>query len=123
MLDAPSAEALTRSLVLGTARQPLPLARAFGQQIDPNDPKAMLKALALLGQHGRFRRPPPASPPATAPPFVDDRKTIAEDMRPLLISLLAGRSDLPNDAVALAIADAMARCRVKIHPFDLHRLE
>jgi hypothetical protein len=123
MLDAPSVELLTRSLLLGTARQPLPLARAFGQQIDTNDPRAALKALALLGQHGRFRRPVPTSLPATPLLFVDDRKTIAEEMRPLLISLFPSGRDLRDDAVALAIAHAMARCRVKIHPFDLPRLE
>jgi len=57
MLDAGSVEGLTRSVMLGTARHPAPVQKVFGGLVEPNDPKAALKALALLGQHGRFRRP------------------------------------------------------------------
>ena len=59
MLDNPVAEALLRSLMLGTARQPTPSAIATALQglADPGDPKVALKALALVGQRQKFRRP------------------------------------------------------------------
>jgi uncharacterized protein DUF5691 len=124
MLDAASVEALTRSLMLGTARQAVPVERAFGGMIEPADPAATLKALALVGQHSRFRRSSPTSTVAAEPLFSDGRATIAETARPLLISLFtARRGGVAADVVALAVADAMARKRVKIHPFDLPHLE
>jgi hypothetical protein len=124
MLDATSAEVLTRSLMLGTARQAVPVERVFGGAIAPDDPKATLKALALVGQHSRFRRSSPIAPVAAEPLFPDDRRIIAETARPLLISLLSDkRGGAATDIVALAVADAMARKRMKVHPFDLPRLE
>src|SRR5262245_57194478 len=123
MLDAAASEALTRSLMLGTARQPVPVDRAFGGVIDPSDPKATLKILALLAQRNRFRRPPRASSIAARGLFPDARRTIPDQARPLLISLVSGKADMAWDVAAFAIADAMARKRLKLHPFDLPRLE
>jgi hypothetical protein len=124
MLDAVSVEALTRSLVLGTGRHAASVARAFDGLIEPGDQKADLKALALLGQLNRLRRPPPlTSRPSTSSLFADDRLVIPEPARPLLMSLLCGHGAVAIDAVPLAIADAMERRRLKLHPFDLPRLE
>lgn len=123
MLDAASVEALTRSLMLGTARQAVPTERVFGGTIAPDDPKATLKVLALAGQHSRFRRPAHVAV-AAEPLFADERRIIVENARPLLISLFSDkRGGTATDVVALAVADAMARKRMKIHPFDLPRLE
>ena len=123
MLDARSVEDLTRSLMLGTARHTLPLERAFDRLVAADDPKARLKALALLAQYRRFSRPPSAPPPPTMLPFADDRRTIAEQMRGLLVSVLTSARDWRVDTIAPAIADAMARRRMRLHPFDLPRLE
>jgi hypothetical protein len=123
MLDAAAVETLTRSVMLGTARQAAPLQKAFGGLIVPDDPKAALKALALLGQHSRFRRPARAAPASVDPLFPDERAAVPEAARPLLRSLLSGKSGDVTDAVALAIADAMERQRLRLHPFDLPRLE
>jgi uncharacterized protein DUF5691 len=123
MLDAAAIETLTRSVMLGTARQAAPLQKAFGGLILPDDPKAALKALALLGQHSRFRRPAFAAPASVGPLFPDERAAVPEAARPLLRSLLSGKSGDVTDAVALAIADAMERQRLRLHPFDLPRLE
>jgi hypothetical protein len=122
MLDAASVDVLTRSLMLGTARQAVPMERVLGGTIAPDDPKAALKALALVGQHSRFRRPAPVSV-AAEPLFPDERRVIAEDARPLLISLFSGKSGTVDDAVALAVADAMVRNRLRLHTFDLPRLD
>src|SRR5262249_37291763 len=123
MLDAVSVEALTRSVMLGTARHAAPVQKAFGGLIEPGDPKAALKALALLGQHNRFRRPAGASPTSVQPLFPDERAIVPEAARPLLLSLLSGKGGDLTDAIPLAIADAMERRRLRLHPFDLARLE
>jgi hypothetical protein len=123
MLDAASVEILTRSLMLGTARQAAPVQKAFGGLIEPDDPKAALKALALLGQHRRFRRP--ASPPRVSvePLFPDERSIVPEAARPLLLSLLSWKTGDITGAVPLAVADTMQRRRLRLHPFDLPRLD
>ncbi len=121
MLDPAVIEVVTRSLMLGTARQPILVARAFGGAIAADDPKAALKALALLAQFQRFHRPP-AGDPITIPTLVPDgRRSISEDLRPLFCSLLAGKGG--GDVVALAVADVMAQRQLQVHPFDLPRLD
>ena len=129
MLDAASVEALTRSVMLGVSRQAVSVQTAFGGLIEPGDPKAALKALALLGQHIRFRRFANAAPTSVEPLFRDERAIVPEAARPLLLSLLSGKTrDLtdtvpPTGAVPLAIADTMERRRLRLHPFDLPRLD
>jgi len=123
MLDAAAAETLTRSVMLGTARAAAPVQKAFGGLIAPDDPKAALKALALLGQHNRFRRPAGVAATSAEPLFPDERAIVPEAARPLLRSLLSGKSGDLTDAVALAVADAMELRRLRLHPFDLARLE
>ncbi|MGF6228615.1 hypothetical protein QFZ27_002570 [Inquilinus ginsengisoli] len=123
MLDHATAEALTRSLMLGTARRPLPAGAGLGGLLAADDPKAVLKAAALLGQRGRFARPRLSQVPVSEPILADPRSLPPDAARPLFLSLLAGKSGHSADPVALAIADAMARRRLKLHPFDLPRLE
>lgn len=123
MLDAAAAETLTRSVMLGTARAAAPVQKAFGGLIAPDDPKAALKALALLGQHNRFRRPARASTLSAEPLFSDERAVVPDAARPLLILLFSGKGAAMTDGVPLLIADAMERRRLRIHPFDLPRLE
>jgi len=123
MLDPAAVETLTRSVMMGTARQAAPMQKAFGGLIALDDPKAALKALALLGQHSRFRRPACAAPTSVERLFSDDRALVPEAARPLLLLLLSGKGGDVTDAVALAIADAMERRRLRPHPFDLPRLE
>ena len=86
MLDAAAIETLTRSVMLGTGRQAAPVQKAFGGLIASDDPKAALKALALLGQHSRFRRPARAAPDSAEPLFPDERAIVPEAARPLLRS-------------------------------------
>jgi uncharacterized protein DUF5691 len=122
MLDAASLEALTRSVVVGTARRSLPVEGVFGAGIEPTDPKAALKALALLGQHTRFVRRWQTAPIPTEPLFPDDRPTMPEAARPLLISLCGRKADA-RDTIAFAIAEALERKALSIHRFDLPRLD
>src|SRR5262249_15202563 len=90
---------------------------------EPNDPKAALKALALLGQHSRFRRPVCPPPSSVDPLFSDERAIVPEPARPLLRSLLSGQAGDLTGAVQNDDADAVERRRRRLHPFDLPRLE
>jgi hypothetical protein len=123
MLDAASVEILTRSVMLGYSRQAAPVQKAFGGLVEPDDPKAALKALALLGQHSRFRRSAYAAPTSMEPLFRDERAIVPEAARPLLLSLLSSKAGDATDAVPLPLADAMERRRLRLHPFDLPRLD
>jgi hypothetical protein len=119
MLDDKAAEALTRSFTLGITRQKLPLAAAFAELPD-NEP---LAALALLGQRRRFRRPPAKALAPAAPLFSDSRPTVPEAARRPLVTLFTGKDGDPDDAIAEAVADAIAAAGLKLHPFDLPILD
>jgi hypothetical protein len=122
-LDEAAAEALLRGMTLGLARQPVALESVFGGIVPTEDPKAMLKALALLGQRQRFRRPEIASPAPEAALFPDTRPILPEAARPALLSLLTGKSGQAGDPIAQAIADLLAARGRRLHPFDLPRLD
>ncbi|MCC6775721.1 MAG: hypothetical protein IT537_03645 [Hyphomicrobiales bacterium] len=122
MLAASAIESLTRSLMLGTARQPLAIA-AFDGAIASDDPKASLKALALLGQFQRFRRPVAQDLDAKPVISADQSRIIPEPVRPFLRALLTERASEGRQVVTLAVADLMARRKLELHPFDLPLLE
>jgi hypothetical protein len=121
MLDSGSIETLTRSVLLGTSRHPVPVQQAFGALIEPGDPKATLKALALLAQHNRFRRPGRVAALPVKPLFADERAVVPDAARPLLRSLFAGKRGPWRGSDV--IADTMERRRLKLHPFDLPLLD
>ncbi|OCC04544.1 hypothetical protein BA190_12590 [Labrys sp. WJW] len=123
MLDATSAEALMRGFLLGTGRQAVPIARAFDGILDAKAEKVQLQALALLGQHQRFLRRWSRRVEAKRPAFEDSRALPPPAARPLMVSLLSGKNGSADDGLAYAIADTLDRRRMKIHPFDLPRLE
>jgi hypothetical protein len=115
---------LRRAFIAGLARQPAPLDRAFDGRLDPADPGAPLKALALAGQRLRFRRPAAVfAPMARAAPSRDGRAIVPDAARRPLAALLSGRDGGATDLAAMAVADALDRARLRLHPFDLARLE
>ena len=88
MLDAASAEALTRRFLLGTGRHAALPQGALGELLAPDDPKSALKALALLGQRSRFRRP--AARGVSTPEerlFADDRAIVPEPASAMVLLL------------------------------------
>jgi hypothetical protein len=121
-VDAASLEAVTLNLVLGTQPLPAALDKAFGGLVDGRDPQALLQAMALIGQRERFRRPAPASEVAAAPGFADARALLPEAVRAPLVRLLSGKG-AQGDSVPLAVALALQVRRLKLHPFDLPRLD
>ena len=115
-------DAIVAGFMLGTARQPLRLDGALASGIAADDPAAALSLLALAGQALRFTRP-------SAPPAFDDvarvtdtRRILSPQARRLLLRLVTGKGASADDAAARAVAHAIARLRLRPHPFDLPRL-
>jgi uncharacterized protein DUF5691 len=118
--DDPATEPLARAFLLGTARNPVPLAAALASLGAPGSSPTELTAFALLGQRMRFRRhgPPPAG--TTAAAVEDARAFVPDAARPLMRRLVGGRD--ASDIAGLVLADACHRRRLRPHPFDVPRL-
>lgn len=92
-----------------------------GDNLVPAGPDAALQLLSLCGQAIRFERPAVPHEFAVESWPLDERAIIAENLRPMMQRLLAeGRC---TDDTALALAWALARCKLRPHPFDLSRLD
>jgi hypothetical protein len=98
------------ALLSGTARQPL-----RGESGGP------LAALSLAGQALRFERPQPPASFAVEAAVRDERAMVPEGLRRPLIRLLTGKR--ASEDVALAVAWAMGRRKLRLHPFDLPKLD
>jgi hypothetical protein len=120
--DDPALEQLTRSFLLGTARNPAPVAVALSRLAGSTTASNELAALALLGQRMRFRKPGPRPAAGEAPAIADPRAIVPEAARPLMRRLLAGKDGTAGDIASPALADACNRRRLRPHPFDLPRL-
>jgi Family of unknown function (DUF5691) len=121
-IDHAAAEALKRSFLLGTARNPIPMEAALHNVISTNGSGGELMALALVGQRMRFRRHPLPPVSHAGLPADDPRAIVADAARPLMRRLLAADGGSASDVAALALADVLSRRRLRPHPFDLPRL-
>jgi hypothetical protein len=119
-VNDPALEQLTRSFLLGTARNPAPIDAAFTRLAGAAGAPSELTALALLGQRMRFRKLGPA--PASNVIAVADSRAVVPDAARVLMRRLLGGKDGADDIAGLALADAYNRCRLRPHPFDLPRL-
>jgi hypothetical protein len=119
MADDPASELLTRSFLLGTARNPAAVGAAFKRLVGTSS-LTELAALALLGQRMRFRKhgPPPVNGAAVA--VKDTRAIVPDAIRPLMRRLVGGKE--AQDIASLALADVCNRIRLRPHPFDVPRL-
>ena len=120
--DDPAVESLTRSFLLGTARNPAPVAAALVALGTTGGTPSELTALALLGQRMRFRRHGPPPTDVAAATVEDRRAVVPEAARPLMRRLVGGKDGLASDVAALALADVLHRRRLRPHPFDVPRL-
>jgi hypothetical protein len=109
------------SLLAGTSRHPVVLHGALGEAVLHGDGKAALKALSLAGQALRFERP--VGPPqfSVEPEIRDNRRILPDPARRPLIRLLSGRRT--TEDLALAVAWAFDRLKLRPHPFDLPKLD
>jgi len=109
------------ALLAGTGRQPLGFRGDLAELAQDDATIATLTALSLTAQALRFERP--LAPPNFAlEPVVQDQRTILADrMRRPLLRLLNNRR--PADDLALALAWAFDRYKVRPHPFDLPKMD
>ncbi|CAN2536382.1 hypothetical+protein [Methylocapsa aurea] len=113
---------LLPGFVVGTSRRALDYSRLA---VPPSDPKADLKALALLAMALRFAPPPTPETYFAASARDPARRLMTDEQRTLMLRLfVSGKPALsPQDDLVFATALAMERARVAPHPFDFHRLE
>jgi len=112
------------ALLAGVGRQPLSHRAILDELGHGGDPATALKILSLTGQALRFERPlpPPGFSIEAGITDIQDRRPILPDpMRRPLLRLLSGKR--PSDDLALALAWAFNRCKIRPHPFDLPRLD
>jgi hypothetical protein len=52
----------------------------------------------------------------------DERPVVPEDLRPLILKLVTGKGNPPDDPAALALAQSLDRHGYRLHPFDVPRM-
>jgi hypothetical protein len=109
------------ALLAGTGRQPLSFRGDLARLAREGATKSTLNVLSLTGQALRFERPSAPSNYAVEPIVHDLRTILADRMRRPLLRLLGNRR--PSDDLALALAWAFGRSKVRPHPFDLPKME
>jgi hypothetical protein len=109
------------ALLAGTARQQLSFSGDLAELASEDVLDATLNALSLTGQALRFERPLPPANFAVEAIVGDKRPLIADSMRRPLLRLLKDRR--PSDDLALALAWAFGRCKLRPHPFDLPKID
>lgn len=114
---------LQRSFLLGISRQTMPLDQVFGGSLAPELPKVHLKALALAGQRLRFRRPARGETLSTELAVSDPREIINDAARRSLLRFLTAKEANANDIAAMAVADMLERRKLRLHPFDMPKVD
>jgi len=105
------------ALLAGANRRSMELDTLFGA--DAEQPR--LRALSLTGQALRFERPSGPEDFLVESEIRDDRRIIPDEMRRPLIRLLTLSKATPP--VAAAIAWAMDKAQLRLHPFDQPKLD
>ncbi|WP_263416306.1 DUF5691 domain-containing protein [Terriglobus albidus] len=105
------------ALLAGANRRSMELDTLFGADAD----QPHLRALSLTGQALRFERPSGPEHYLVEPEIRDDRRMIPDEMRRPLIRLLTFAKATPP--IAAAIAWAMDKAQLRLHPFDQPKLD
>lgn len=102
------------SLLAGPSKRPLALGSL-----------TTLQALSLTGQALRFGGPPLVTEFVLEENIADQRFPVAEPWRRPLVRLLTGKKGAvpESDPLAFAVALELDRLHLRLHPFDLPRLE
>lgn len=110
-------------LMQGTARRPLEPTGPLAHDLPADDPATPLRLLALASQARLFGLPPaPADYDEAAAP-ADPRPVVPAPARALMLRLVSGKGNPPDDPAAFALAVALDRLRLRPHPFDVPRME
>lgn len=111
------------ALIQGTARRPLRPSGVLGEGIAPGDPDATPRLLALAVQARSWALPASPAQFDAAPRTIDPRPLVAEELRPSILRLVTGKGNPPDDTAAAALAQAIGRSGLRLHPFDIPRLK
>ncbi len=110
---------IERALILGLARQPLPVPDALARE---DDVRSRLGYLALVAARRRFERP---APPGAFPPADESARQARHPdwgTRVRLRRLFADGSAqrrVQDEALALRVRDALRAHGLSVHPFDV----
>lgn len=111
------------ALIQGTARRPLEPAGVLGEGVDAGSDAAAARMLALAVQAQLYDLPAAPDTFAESAAVRDGRPIVPEDLRPLIVKLVTGKGNPPDDPAAFALAQGLDRCGYRLHPFDVPRLQ
>ena len=115
-------EVILDALKQGTARRPLQPAGALGEGIATGALDAAPRLLALAVQARTYDLPPAPAQFDAVPPQTDSRPIVPQELRPLVLRLVTGKGNAPDDAAASSVAQAVGCSGLRLHPFDMPRL-
>ncbi|WP_156379591.1 MULTISPECIES: DUF5691 domain-containing protein [unclassified Rhizobium] len=93
-----------------------------GLALDKIKASSPLQALSLAGQALRFDRPAHPAQFLVEAPVEDERRIVPDPARKLMVRLLAGKSPV-STMMAVEIARTLDLRALRLHPFDLPKLE
>lgn len=114
--------AIIEALMQGTGRRPLQPAGILGEGIAAGDDAAPARMLALAVQAQLHDLPAPPTVFDEVAAAPDMRPIVPEAVRPMILRLVTGKGNPPDDAAAFALAQGLERHGLRLHPFDVPRL-
>jgi Family of unknown function (DUF5691) len=114
--------AIIDALMQGTGRRPLQPAGVLGEGIEAGSDATPARLLALAVQAQLHALPPAPDVFDTSTAARDERPIVPKDVRPLILRLVTGKGNPPDDPAALALAQGLDRHGYRLHPFDVPRV-
>jgi len=114
--------AILETLMQGTARRPLHPAGALSAGLEAGDEQTPARMLALAVQAQLYDLPAPPDRFEDSPEAADGRPIVPAEVRQLILRLVSGKGNPPDDPAAFALAQGLERHGVRLHPFDVPRL-
>lgn len=114
--------AILDAMLQGTARRPLQPGGMLGAGLAASDDATPPRLLALAVQAQLHALPPAPDAFEESIAARDERPIIPDDVRPLLLKLVTGKGNPPDDPAALALAQSVDRHGYRLHPFDVPRM-
>lgn len=114
--------AILDALMQGTGRRPLLPAGVLGEGLEAGSDTTPARLLALAVQAQLHALPTPPDVFETSAASQDERPIVPEDVRSLIVRLVTGKGNPPDDPAALALAQSLDRHGFRLHPFDVPRL-
>lgn len=114
--------AILDALMQGTGRRPLQPAGVLGAGLEAGSDATSARLLALAVQAQLHALPPPPDVFEASAAAHDERPIVPEHVRSLIVKLVTGKGNAPDDPAALALAQSLDRHGYRLHPFDVPRL-